>query len=162
MAQRTSRFKRTVVIASVSVLGLAGAGVAVAYWTATGSGTGAATTGNTVALTIAGGATAGVLAPGGPGQTVAFTVTNPATGPQYLAGTLVSIANAGGVAWEPTGGCDQTAYHVSITTSPDGTNIAAGGHVDGVATVTMDDNGNNQDSCKGQTVPLFFEAVVGP
>lgn len=161
MAKRTSRFKRAIVIISVSVLGLAGAGVAYAYWTSTGTGDGIATTGQAVAFTIAAADPVGNLAPGDAGQTIAFTVTNPATGPQYLSGVTVTMADAAGVAWVPPAGCLIADYTASISTQPATGDIAAGAtRTGGVATVTLADTTADQDACQGAIVPLHFVASV--
>lgn len=160
MAQRTSRLKRSIVIIVASVLGLGVAGVAFAYWTSTGTGDGTATTGASQAFTITPAAARGELAPGGPGQTVAFTVNNPATKAQYLTAVTVSIENVNGTPWVPPVGCDAADYDAAISTAAPVGNILAGATaVGGVATVTLTNTAANQDACQGQIVPLHFVAA---
>jgi hypothetical protein len=159
MAQHTSRLKRSVVIIVATVLGLGIAGVAVAYWTSTGQADGTATTGTSEAFTVTPAAAAGELAPGGPDQTVAFTVTNPGSKAQYLTSVTVSIENVDGTPWVPAGACDAADYHATITTAPPAGNIGVNAVVNGEATVELDNTAVNQDACQGQTVPLHFVAA---
>jgi len=140
-------------------LSLAGGGVAFAYWTSSGSGTGSATTGVSVALTITAGTPVGVISPGGAGQTVQFTVTNPGPGVQSLAAVTVAIATAPGVPWVPPTGCLLADYTAAITTAPVPGEIAVNGTKTGTATVTLANTGVNQNACQGATVPLYFTAT---
>jgi hypothetical protein len=158
MAKATSRGKKPVVIALAAILTLAGAGVAFAYWTSTGTGSGTATTGESTAFTIESETAVGTIAPGSAGQTVDFTVTNPADSAQFLTGVTVALATADGTPWAPTGGCLVADYTASITTAPAAGNIPVGGSVDGTATVTLANTTANQDACQGQEVPLYFVA----
>jgi hypothetical protein len=158
MAQPLSRFKKIVVVSSVAALGFLGAGVAVAYWTSTGTGEGVATTGESVAFEIASEPAVGIMAPGSAGQTVAFTVTNPGTGNLYLNDVDVVLADAAGVPWVPAGACDPADYTAVVSTPPPVGDIAPGGEVDGVITVTLANTGFNQDDCQNQDVPLYLVA----
>jgi hypothetical protein len=158
MAKIISRGKKRAAIALAAVLTITSAGIAFAYWSSTGSGIGSATTGDSVAFTIASETAVGTLAPGSEGQTVAFTVTNPGEGTQYLTQVTVAIADAEGVAWVPTGTCLLADYTATVSTAPAVGSIVAGGTVDGVATVTLANTTANQDDCQGQAVPLYFVA----
>ena len=154
-----NRFRtRAVAIAAGITVTLAGGGIAFAYWTSTGSGTGSATTGASAAFTIVAGTPAGVISPGGAGQTVGFTVTNPGPGIQSLAAVNVAIATGPGVPWAPTGNCLLADYTATITTAPTPGTIAVNGTKTGTATVTLANTGVNQDDCQGQEVPLYFTA----
>ncbi len=158
MAQTVSHGKKRITLALAAVLTLVGAGAAYAYWTSTGTGAGSATTGVSVAFTITSDPAVGTLAPGSAGQTVDFTVTNPGTSAQYLTAVTVEIANADGSPWVPTNGCLAADYTATISTAPPAGTLLAGGSATGTATVTLADNGANQDSCQGQSVPLYFVA----
>jgi hypothetical protein len=153
---KAPRRRTKIVVGAVAIVAFGGA--AFAYWTSTGTGTGTATTGEAVEFTITSEPGVGDLSPGSAGQTVAFTVTNPAEGTQSLTAVEVSIADAGGAPWVPTGTCVAADYHVTITTPPPAGEIAPGDEVGGIATVTMDNTAANQDDCQGQSVPLYFEA----
>ena len=159
MAQRTSRLKRSIVIVVAAVLGLGLAGVAVAYWTSTGTGDGTATTGTADGFDVTTDAPVGELAPGGPDQTVAFTVSNPGTKAQYLTSVTVTIAEADGTPWVPAGNCLAADYHATVTTPAPTGDIAAQGSVAGVITVELDNTPVNQDDCQGQDVPLHLVAA---
>ena len=158
MARTVSRRKKRFTFVLVAVLVLSGAGVAFAFWTSTGSGDGSAETGTSVAFTIAADPAVGTIAPGGAGQTVDFTVTNPGPGVQSLSNVTVTMASATGVAWVPPAGCDIADYTASVTTQPVDGEILVGDSVDGQATVTLANTATNQDACQGQTVPLYFTA----
>jgi hypothetical protein len=158
-ATMPKRFRtKTVAIAAGITLTVAGSGIAFAYWTSTGSGTGSATTGTSAAFTIVAGTPAGVISPGGAGQTVGFTVTNPGPGIQSLAAVSVAIATGPGAPWVPPTGCLLADYTAAVTTAPTPGPIAVGGNKSGIATVTLANTGVNQDACQGTTVPLYFTA----
>ncbi|GAA2002158.1 hypothetical protein JL107_01775 [Nakamurella flavida] len=154
----TTRRKAAVVVGA-GVL-LLGGGVAYAYWSSTGTGSGAAETGSAPAFVVASDpATGDPLTPGGPAQSVAFSVTNPSTGVLNLASVLVTVANADGTTWTagPTGACSAADYSVgtpAITYGP----IAAGAAANGSVTIAMVNRSANQDECKNVTVPLYFAA----
>ena len=153
------RFRtKTVVIVAGITLSVAGSGIAFAYWTSTGSGSGSATTGTSAAFTIAADPPVGVISPGGAGQTVIFTVTNPGPGIQSLAAVNVAIATGPGAPWVPPTGCLLADYSATITTAPTAGAIAVGGNRTGTATVTLANTGANQDACQGEAVPLYFTA----
>ena len=188
MARTMSRRKSRLIMAVAAVVTVAGTGIAFAYWTATGSGTGSATTGQSTAFTIANptlgqlqdnggpvstiallagspaidvGDNASVVAtisPDGAGQTIDFTVTNPGPGTQNLTAVSVRMADANGTTWVPTGDCDIADYDVAITALAPVGPLAVGGTSEGTAQVTLTDSGANQDDCQGQTVPLYFVA----
>ncbi len=158
MARTMSRRKKRFTLVLVAVLMLSGAGVAFAFWTSTGSGDGSAETGTSAAFTIAADPAVGTIAPGGAGQTVDFTVTNPGPGVLSLSNVTVTMASPSGVAWVPPAGCDIADYTASVTTQPVDGEIPVGTGVDGQATVRLANSAINQDACKGQTVPLYFTA----
>ena len=157
MTNTMSRRKKRFTLALVVVLMLSGAGAAYAYWTSTGTGEGTAQTGTSVAFTIDADDPVGTISPGGAGQTVAFTVTNPGPGVQSLTSVTVSLADADGP-WAPPTGCLLADYTATITTAPAPGTIAAGGTKSGTATVTLANTGVNQNACKDAVVPLLFTA----
>ncbi len=153
--------KRRIVAAAATVAIVAlGGGLAYAYWTSTGTGTGSATTGTSSNFVVASSApTGGPLTPGGPSQSVAFTVTNPGTGSQNLSSVVVTVANANGSAWTAVVGCSSADYTVGTPVITGGYGqIAALGVKSGTVTVTMNNLGTNQDACKSVTVPLYIVA----
>lgn len=160
MALFKNRSRKSVTLIVAAGLTVAGTGVAFAYWTATGTGEGTATTGAIVGFTIASSpAQGGPLTPGGASETVAFTVTNPSTNVQTLGTVAVAIANADGSPWEAVAGCTSADYAVTVTTAPATGDVAAKASVNGTATVSMNETGLNQDACQGADVPLYFSTA---
>ena len=154
----SSRSKTIIAVAAASALLLAGGGAALAYWTSTGTGTGTATTEESVDFTIdVSPTTTGSLTPGGPGETVTFSVTNPATGSQRLSSVVVTVAEGGGLDWDDVAGCSSADYTVGTPVITYG-DIAAAGTVTGTVTITMNNLSTNQDPCQGADVPLYFVA----
>src|SRR6478609_11095472 len=86
--------KRFALIATTTAAVLIGSGVAVAYWTTTGSGTGSATTGtaSTVTVNQTGAAITG-LYPGGPAVQVPFNIVNGNVSGQYISTVALSVTN---------------------------------------------------------------------
>ena len=158
MALPVSRKKRIAGIAIVAVLIASGAGAAYAYWTSGGNGTGGATTGTSVAFDVTSTAPVGDdLFPGGPSQSVTFTVANPGDGDQMLSTVAVSVAEADGTAWNDAAGCSATDFTVGAPVYTAG-EIAAGDDTTGTVTITMNNTGTNQDGCKNVAVPLYILA----
>jgi hypothetical protein len=145
-----------------ALLTVGGAGIAFAYWSAQGEGAGTATTGTSSVLVIAGGTPVGTIAPGGAGQTVPFTVTNPGPGIQTVGTITVTLAEANGDQWVPDGDCLFEDYSVEMTVEPPATAIAVNGSVSGAVVVTLANTALNQDDCQGQAVPLYFTTTPIP
>lgn len=154
-----NRSKKFAIAAVAAALVLGGGGAALAYWTAQGTGTGTATTGASVDFTIASEAPVGdPLYPGGPSQSVSFTVTNPSAGPQTLSSVTVAVANADGTEWVAVAGCSAADYTLGTPSIVYGVMLASGTKP-GTVTITMNNTGTNQDACQGVTVPLYFQAA---
>jgi len=150
--------KRLAVIVVAGALVVIGGGAAYAYWTSTGVGSGTATTGTSVEFVVASSAaTGGPLTPGGPSQTVGFTVANPGTGSQQLSSVVVTVANADGTTWNSVTGCSASDYTIGTPVVSYG-EIAPSGITSGTVTITMDDDPVDQDGCKLALVPLYFVA----
>ncbi|MDF2442130.1 MAG: hypothetical protein JWR01_333 [Subtercola sp.] len=162
MSKHVNRKKRVIAIVTAAVLVLGGGGAAFAYWTSTGIGNGTTTTGTSVAFAVAQTTIAGgPLTPGGPQETVSFTVTNPGTGSQRLNAVAVTIVNTDAspfsvtVAGAPA--CTAADYTIGAVTVAAG-DIAPSGVVTGTVVVTMNNLTTNQDSCKLAVVPLHYVA----
>ena len=153
----TRKNRLLAVVAAVALVAVGG-GLAFAYWTGTGSGVGSATTGVSTTFDVTSDPPSGAaLTPGGPAQTVDFTVTNPGTGSQNLSSVVVTVANADGTAWVAVAGCSSADYTLGTPTITYG-EVAGGTGVDGTVTVTMNDLTTDQDACQGVTAPLYFAA----
>jgi hypothetical protein len=156
--RKTTMGRKLITVLAAVVLVGAGGSLAYAYWTSTGNGVGSATTGTSVPFVVASaGPTGGPLTPGGPPQSVAFTVTNPGTGSQDLSSVVVTVANNDGSAWTTVLGCSAADYTVGTPTITYG-QIAPSGSLAGTVTVTMNNLATNQDACKSVPVPLYFVA----
>jgi hypothetical protein len=148
--------KRIKIVAGGTAV-LMGGGIAFAYWTSNGAGKGSASTGTDTPWAVTSdAASGGLLTPGGPTQTVAFHVKNNNTGVQRLQAVAVSVANADGSPWS-SGSCDAADFSVGTPTFTSG-DVASGATTDGTVTISMNNNNENQDDCRGLTVPLYFAA----
>jgi hypothetical protein len=154
-------------IALVAILAVAVAAVGgYAYWTSTGSGSGSVTVGTDTPWQVeVAAATGGPLTPGGPYQTVGYTVTNNGSGNQALAGVTVSVAESDGSAWDGPGNC--SAADFSVNGAPAGTAAYAtalaqvfgpGGSSSASVTVQMVETNANQNDCRTAHPPLLFVA----
>lgn len=146
------RKTQKVAIVGGTVAALMSGGIAYAYWTSTGSGTGSATTGTSSpwVVTVAN-VNLADLTPNGPSDTVGFTVKNTNSGVQNLASTVASVTGTSNV------GCTAADFNVSATTIVYGS-VPSGSTVPGTFTVQLKDTGVNQDACKGVTVTLKVDA----
>jgi hypothetical protein len=163
-------------IAALCVVGaLAVAGGAIAYFTASGSGTGTATVGANSALTIHG--TSGSALYPGTSSTVSFTVDNPSAGHQQV-GTihLASVkACPSGDTWTGSAcsnsgteiaSCESVETGASDTTTanfwmPDvaanqTVNSGNGQTVTATGTLTMNNLSSSQNSCQNASLTLNF------
>ena len=150
--------KKIALVASTVAAVLLGGGIAAAYWTTTGSGTGSAnsaTAAPTVTLTTVNPATG--LYPGGPAQDVDFTITNPGVGSVHVSGVTFAVTGS------TPAGCGAGNFTLTQPTSFAAQEVAGGATVtiDGgpsgsKAAIAMDNLSSNQDACKNVTVNLSF------
>jgi hypothetical protein len=151
---RITKSKIAAVAAGTAVVALVGTG-AMAYWTATGSGTGtAATSAGASNLAVTQTAAPINMAPGITAGPVAVDVTNNAVNRAFVSQVVVSIASVTGGA----GSCDATDYVLTGTTMTNGAgelNAGATAHFSG-ASLGFNDKVTNQDGCKGATVNLAY------
>jgi hypothetical protein len=171
-----SFFTRKRVLGTLGVIGVTLAGVAYAYFSASGSGTGSATVGTSSALTLHG--TSGSTLYPGVTSTVSFTVDNPSPGKQQV-GTihLVSVKACVGASssWNgsacSSGGTEATTCETVETGSSDLTtanfwmpdvvsnqDVASGNGqtISATGTLTMNDLSSAQDACKTANLTLSF------
>jgi hypothetical protein len=149
--------KKTAAVAVTAVVLLSGAGVAYAFWSAGGSGTGSATTSTNVPITAVQTSVISGLQPGGAAQTLSGNFTNGNTSPVYVSSVTASISSVtvNGVA---AVGCDASDYTIANAAMSVGTEVPAG-TAKGVwtgATITFNNKVTNQDACKGATVNLAY------
>jgi hypothetical protein len=126
---------------------LGSAGAAFAYFSGNGSGPGSAATGSITGtdLAISQTNTLTGLLPGGPTGTLDLTIKNNGSGSEEVGtvtGTVTAVTN-GSLSSEP---CSTSFY----TVAPVAVNVdlAAGASKNVSTSVTMADDGNNQDNCQ--------------
>lgn len=150
--------KRLVAIAATTVVLLGGAGIAYAYWTAGGTGTGSGTTGTSEAITVDQDSVITNLRPDGAAQTLSGDFINLNDEPVYVATVTASISSitGGGVTCLPD---DYTLSNAVMTVNAQ---VPAGSDVGAWTGATIEFNNKpaeNQDDCQGATVN--FSYVIG-
>jgi hypothetical protein len=143
------RMTRKRLLASIAGIGVvAVAGIAVAYFTSTGSGTASGTVGSSQALTLHG-TTSASLYPGS-SATVTFTADNPSGGNEYLSTIhLTSVTTDAGHS-----GCGLTAFTMPDVTVNQSIGPGSGQSVTVHGTLSMADTGTNQNACQGAPLTL--------
>ncbi|MGH9164413.1 MAG: hypothetical protein ACRDZW_02725 [Acidimicrobiales bacterium] len=138
--------KKKIAAAALAATVVAGGGLAFAYFTTTGAGTGSATVGTSTALVLTG-TTTGTLYPG-TSVPVSFNAANSSTGNQFVGTiTLASVTTdkAGCVVADFT----MPPVVANQQVAPGPTNaISAGG------TLTLANTAVSQDACKNAAVTL--------
>jgi len=151
-------------------------GVAWAYFSSSGTGTGAVTTGHAASVTVTqdafgGGNPAVSLLPAGPSQPIGFSINNPGAGDVHVAQVAVAVAHdVDGNALDQTGtaivGCLASWYTIAgspVTNSSAGWEVAAGTSVDVLysassVTVSLSDPESSQNACIDKQVRLIYTA----
>ncbi len=145
MLMQSVRRKR-VFVPLVVVLAIAVSVGAIAYWTASGTGSGTASVGTDAGVTISPVTFTGTLYPGG-SVTVNFTVNNSSASAPVQIDKVVADTGAGtnGITGLPAGcsAADFSFADVSVAT-----NIAPSGTYSGSGTLSMANTAVNQDACK--------------
>jgi hypothetical protein len=151
------RFSRKALVAGGLVATLGLGGIAFAYFTNSGSGTGTASVGTSSEITLDGTIT-GDLYPAGDAASVSVLVTNPGSGSQHVGSVhLDSIdADAGHPLCVVTVGGVNPAFSMSdilvgATLTKSGT---AGDNTTVLGSLQMNDTGISQNSCQGATLTL--------
>jgi hypothetical protein len=142
--------KKKVAAITIAVGMIATAGIASAYWTAGGSGSGTAAVGTDSGVTITPVTFTGTLYPAG-SVTVNFTINNSSTD---TAVKVDKVVQDGPVTGLPTGclAADFSFADVSVNSS-----IPASGTKTGTGTLSMGNTGTNQDNCKGAAPVLHLK-----
>jgi hypothetical protein len=144
---------------------LAVTGVAVAYFSASGAGSGNAQVGTNAALTISPTITPGVggIVPGGNPATVSLTVTNPATAKANVATVTMTgvlaysdAAHTVNITGTGAGKCDTTQFSMAPVT--ENQQVPAGGPtaLANNGSLVFADSGSNQDGCKNAYLVSSF------
>ncbi|MGB2711422.1 MAG: hypothetical protein WBC33_07880 [Conexibacter sp.] len=147
--------RKRVLIPVAAVMALAIAGVAVAYFTSSGTGSGTASVGTDAGVTISPVTVNATLYPGG-SSSVDFTVNNTSADTSAKVDKVVADTAAGtnGITGLPAG-CDAADFHFGdVTVNAD---IAASGSASASGTLSMDNTSANQDACKGASLTLHLK-----
>ena len=152
------RLSKPVVIVTLLVTSLAIGGIAFAYWTTTGSGTGSATTGTAASVVVKQTGTPSGLYPGG-SSALSGTFDNPNSGQVFITAVTASVTPFSVQADTGKPACTQADFSITGT-APVGANVPAGTTVGAWTglTLNMTNSATNQDNCKSITVPITYAA----
>lgn len=149
--------KKTVVIATATAVLLTGAGLAFAYWTAGGSGTGSAATGTNVAISAVQTSTVASMAPGDAAQSLNGTFTNTNSGPVYVSTVTASISSVVKDPGAVAGTCDATDYTLANAVMTINAEALANDTSTWTgATLKFNNKATSQNQCKLATVNLLY------
>lgn len=146
---------RNTAIVTVALV-VASAGIAFAYWTQLGAGTGSASTGSTVAVVVNQTNTVTDLYPGGPAQALSGNFDNP-----NASAVTVGIVNAT-VTATSVAGCLPAWYAITGTGTPVSQVLPAGtaqGSWSGLSVSLLNDAAN-QDLCKNATITIAYTVAA--
>ena len=145
------------IVALTAGLALIG-GVAFAYWTQGGTGTGSATTGTTVPITVNQTTTVTGLAPGATAVPLTGTFSNTNAATVKVTGLTAAVTGV-----SPATGCSPSDYVIGGTAAignggdvPNGTNV---GSWSGLTVAFKNDPAVNQNGCKNATITITYTAV---
>ena len=151
--------RRRVLVVVAGTCALIGGGVAVAYWTTGGAGTGTVVTSTGVAdVTVNQTSVLTDLYPGDSAQSLSGDFDNTNDGPVYVGTVTASISSVTKAVGAPAGTCDATDYTLAGAAMTVDAQVPVGlgvGSWTG-ATIKFNDKATNQDACKGATVTLAY------
>ena len=152
--------KKKLTAAATVLTILGGAGVAFAYWTTGGSGTGSAGTGTANPITVSQTGSSTALVPDG-STTLSGNFTNTTNpGPVYITSVKATITAFSFQADGAKPACTQADFTLTTDTVAVGADIPNGtgvGSWTGIV-LKMNNAGTNQDNCKSVSVPLSYTA----
>ncbi|MEX0789297.1 MAG: hypothetical protein WD178_00820 [Actinomycetota bacterium] len=151
------RRSRKKTIAGIVAFMMLSAIAAFAYWTAGGTGTGTAPTGESVALVANQTTVLNDMYPGDSPQTISGNFDNDNEGPVYVTSVTAAITGVAG----GDGACTAADYTLTDAVMLVGAEVAAG---DGVgawtgATIQFNNTVENQDGCQNATVTLTYTII---
>jgi hypothetical protein len=163
--------RKIVAVALGTVLLVSGVGVAFAYWTNSGTGSGTATTGTNAAVTVVQTSTpsATELVPGGTPQALSGTFTNPNTGPVWIKTVVAAVTKTEKPVGTANPGCTAADYTISGTSVVNGAVAGVGAQVPAGAlgtwsglTIAFNSTAANQDACKDAVVTIDYTTTSLP
>ena len=143
---------------TVTAVALVVGGLAYAYWTQGGTGSGSATNGTTSAITVNQTSTATGLYPGGPAVTLSGSFTNPNAHSVSISSITAAVHTLNSQTDSGKPAC--TAADFAIGGSSGASVVPAGTGVGSWTglTVRMLDNSLNQDNCKNVSITIDYTA----
>jgi hypothetical protein len=158
--RKFTKRKIAATIAITAILVGGGGAAAIAYWSAGGAGTGAATTGTSTGVTAVQTSTITNITPGSAAQTLSGNFNNTNAGSVFVTSVTASIASVfqGGVVAVGCSSADYSLVGAVMTQVTANQNVAAGTGVGAWsgATIAFKNTAANQDACKGATVNLAY------
>lgn len=147
--------RKRILVPLAAIAALALAGVAYAYFTASGTGSGTASVGADSGVTISSVSFDSTLYPGG-ATNVRYTIANSSSNTPAQVGKVVADTSVGtnGITGLPVG-CNASDFSFGDVTVD--TEIPAGGSYNGSGTLRFADSGVNQDACKGASPVLHLK-----
>jgi len=144
--------KSKMIIAVAAIAGIASSGVAYGYWTNAGTGSGTATTGTNVPITVYQTSSVTALYPGGPTQTLSGDFNNTNAGATYVSSVSAALGTL-------PSGCVAADFTIAGTATVNA-NVVSGNHVGTWSglTIQMNNTGVNQNACKISTIPLVLSS----
>lgn len=142
-------------VALVGLAALVFAAGAVAYFSASGTGSGNAQAGTSSAMTISATITPGTggIVPGGNPATISFGVNNPSSGNQYVnTVTMTSVqaysdsGHTNNITGTGANQCDTSQFSMAPVTEQQ--DVGPGATLSGTGQLVFHDSGTNQDGCK--------------
>ena len=158
-AEEPRRRRRKVALFLTGTM-LVGGGIAYAYWTASGSGTGSASTNDEVnAITVNQTSTVSNLRPGYSAQTLEGDFDNPNDEPVYISSVTAAVQSVVDGGGDTIDGCDSSDYTIGGTATvnaeiPTGTSQGSWSGL----TIQFNNKNSNQDACRGAVVKLAYTA----
>ena len=154
--------RKTVMVSVLVLVALSVAGIASAYWTTGGSGSGTAATGTPASVTVIQTASVTGLYPGIPPVTLSGNFNNPNPGKVYITAVTASVTPFSFQTVFPAKpACTQADFSISGTANV-AAEILTGNGVGawtGLTLTMIDNTGANQDNCKNITVPITYTST---
>lgn len=159
MSTNKGNKKRILAAGIVTAILLGGAGAAYAYWTNSGTGTGAADTGTNAAVTVVQTSDIAGIAPGSGTHALSGNFNNPNSGSVYVASVTVSIDSVVDALGAPAVGCEADDYVLANATMTVNANVPSGtgvGSWSGATIAFVNEAAEDQNGCKNATVNLVY------
>jgi len=147
--------KQKIAAAAAAATIVGGAGVAVAYWTQDGTGSGSAATGSTIAVTVKQTSTISGMYPGMIAVTLFGNFDNPNPGPVKVGSVTATLGTL------PTGcvAADFTIGGTAVVDAEIASGLAKGAWTG--LTIQMNNTAVSQDACKVKSIPLVYAVSAG-